>query len=100
MWLDQPYDLPDAYFIASDGDTYVGVSDLHVRGAAPRHLFQGFTGVFAPYRRRGIARALKLAGIRYARSTASRPSGRSFGPFRSRGSRSTKRWDFAGASAR
>jgi len=68
MWLEMPYVLPDAHFIAKCGDEYVGVSDVSLFEAMPGGLTQGFTGVKREYRRRGLATALKLHGIVYAQS--------------------------------
>jgi len=68
MWLEMPYVIPDAYFIAKHGDDYVGVSDVSLFEALPRGLTQGFTGVKSEYRRRGLATALKVCGIAYAQS--------------------------------
>jgi RNA polymerase sigma factor (sigma-70 family) len=68
MWLEMPYVLPDAYFIAKRGDEYVGVSDVSLFEAMPGGLTQGFTGVRREFRRRGLATALKLQGIVYAQS--------------------------------
>ncbi len=68
MWMEMPYVLPDAYFIAKHGDEYVGVSDVSLFEAVPDGLTQGFTGVKREYRRRGLATALKLSAIDYARS--------------------------------
>ena len=68
MWLEMPYVLPDAYFIAKRGDEYVGVSDVSLFEALPRGLTQGFTGVKRQYRRQGLATVLKVCGIAYAQS--------------------------------
>ena len=68
MWMEMPYVLPDAYFIAKRGDEYVGVSDVSLFEAMPGGLTQGFTGVKREYRRRGLATTLKLHGIVYAQS--------------------------------
>lgn len=67
LWLDMPYVLPDAYFIARHGDEYVGVSDVSQFEALPGGVTQGFTGVVREFRRQGIATALKLHTIEYAR---------------------------------
>lgn len=64
--LGSPNLLPDAYFVAVDGERYVGVSNLWLSQANP-DLFTGLTGVLRDYRRRGIALALKLRAIAYAR---------------------------------
>ena len=68
MWMEMPYVLPDAYFIAKRGDEYVGVSDVSLFEAMPGGLTQGFAGVKREYRRRGLATTLKLHGIVYAQS--------------------------------
>src|SRR5689334_1611171 len=68
MWLEMPYVLPDALFIAKRGDEYVGVSDVSLFEALPRGLTQGFTGVRREYRRRGLATALKVCEVLYAQS--------------------------------
>jgi GNAT superfamily N-acetyltransferase len=68
MWMQMSYVLPDAYFIAKRGDEYVGVSDVSLFEAVPGALTQGFTGVKREYRRRGLATALKVHEILYARS--------------------------------
>ncbi len=62
-----PSFLPAAYIIAVHGERYVGVSALWHREER-RDLDTGFTGVVRDYRRRGIALALKLRAIEYARS--------------------------------
>ena len=66
LWLEKPYVLSDAYFIAKDGERYVGVSDLNLLEAMPGGVSQGFTGVRREYRRQGIATALKVCAIEYA----------------------------------
>ena len=68
LWLEMPYVLPEAYFIAKRGDEYIGISDVSLFEALPGSLTQGFTGVKREYRRRGLATALKLHGIAYAQS--------------------------------
>lgn len=68
MWLEMPYVLPDAYFIARHGNDYVGVSDVSRFEAVPGGLTQGFTGVRREYRLRGLATVLKVCGIAYAQS--------------------------------
>ncbi len=68
MWMEMPYVIPDAYFIAKRGDEYVGVSDVSLFEAMPGGLTQGFTGVKQEYRRRDLATLLSLHGISYAQS--------------------------------
>lgn len=64
--LESPHLLPDAIFVALDGDRYVGITSLW-RVEAGEHLMTGLTGVRRDYRRKGIALALKLRAIDYAR---------------------------------
>lgn len=70
--LDEPQALPDAYFIAKDGADYIGLSYLRAREADPNcvepfNAQQCLTGVLPEYRRRGIALALKVQTLTYAR---------------------------------
>ena len=60
--------IPEAYFIAVDSASgrFAGTSALW-RSHAADYLKTGLTGVRREYRRRGIALALKLRGIEYAR---------------------------------
>lgn len=67
-WVfDDPNYLPEANFIALDGDRYIGMSTLGANQGDPTELHVGFTGVLREYRGRGIALALKLRTIDYAR---------------------------------
>jgi GNAT superfamily N-acetyltransferase len=60
--------LTDAYFVALDADGgYMGSSNLWARESGD-WLQTGLTGVRREYRRRGIALALKLEAIAYARA--------------------------------
>lgn len=59
--------LPEAYVIAKDGSKYVGLSVVWRIEQEPRGLFQGNTGVRREYRGKGIAVAMKLRLIDYAR---------------------------------
>lgn len=67
--VNHPRYLPDACFIAVEGDRFIGYSNLTV-------VNEGFdvamTGVLPSYRRRGIATLLKLYGIRYAQLLGNR----------------------------
>lgn len=70
VWLKRfsnPNLIPDANFVALDGDMYVGFSNLW-KSEADDHLHTGLTGVRREYRRKGIALALKLRAVRYART--------------------------------
>ena len=63
-----PLLLPDGYFLAKDGARYVGLSSLSRADYSPAVFKQGLTGVLRAYRGRGIATALKLETVRYARA--------------------------------
>lgn len=65
--FDNPNLLPDGYLVAVHDGTYVGVSTLWTSQGTD-DLYTGLTGVRREYRRRGIALALKLRAIAYARS--------------------------------
>ncbi len=66
-YLRDPDILPDGFFIARDGDRYVGMSDVFKREKEPEDLYQQLTGVLREYRGRGIAMALKLRVIDFAK---------------------------------
>ena len=61
-----PWSIPEAYFIARVDGAYAGVSGLH-RPQVGDWLNQGMTGVRREFRGRGIATALKLRTVEYAR---------------------------------
>jgi GNAT superfamily N-acetyltransferase len=65
--LGSPNLLPDAWFVALDGGDYVGLSVLWRNLATDKLLETGLTGVLRSHRRRGIATALKVRAIEYAR---------------------------------
>jgi|SRR5579859_163338 len=60
--IDRPYLLPAGYFVAVDGDQYVGTSQLWMSPEAGV-LRTGLTGVRRAYRRRGIALAMKVRSL-------------------------------------
>ena len=66
LFYQAPRFLPEANFIALDGDEYVGLSALEKNLARPDHLDTGFTCVLRSHRRRNIATALKLRAIAFA----------------------------------
>lgn len=66
--IDDPDLLPDGFFIAKDGELYVGESFVWQALAEPGHLYHGLTGVRCEYRGKGIAMALKLQVIEYAKA--------------------------------
>ncbi len=65
--FNNPSALFDGFFVAVDGEHYVGMSNLWKSQADASELYTGLTGVRRDYRRRGIALALKLRAIDYAR---------------------------------
>ena len=71
LWLAKlqanPNRIDAGYFIAVDGERYVGLSTLS-RSQSADFLYTGLTGVRRDYRRRGIALALKLEAIAYCRA--------------------------------
>lgn len=64
--FESPNFVPEAQYIALDGDEWVGMSGLWRSEAAPHMLYTGLTGVVRSHRRRGIAMALKLRAIHFA----------------------------------
>ncbi len=57
----------NAQFIATHSAQWVGLSALSMALAEPEKLYTGLTGVVRNYRRKGIATALKLRAINFAR---------------------------------
>jgi GNAT superfamily N-acetyltransferase len=58
---------PGGYFVALDGDDFVGESTLWTQQSGP-DLYVGATGVLPAYQRRGIALALKLHACQAAKA--------------------------------
>jgi GNAT superfamily N-acetyltransferase len=65
--FDDPNLMAEGYFLALDNGQYVGLSTLWASQGVP-DLYTGLTGTLRSHRRRGIALALKLSAIDYARS--------------------------------
>jgi mycothiol synthase len=67
--IDTPYLIPEGSIIAVDKTTgtYVGLSQLY-KAEDGEYLETGLTGVRRDYRRKGIALAMKIKGIAYAKS--------------------------------
>jgi GNAT superfamily N-acetyltransferase len=65
--LDQASRVDDGSFLAYDGSRLVGVSRLMREPSEPTSLNVGFTGTDPDYRGRGVAMALKLRTLEYAR---------------------------------
>ena len=57
----------DACFIALEREHWVGYSCLDTANSSAERLRQSWTGVLPSHRRRGIATALKVLGVAYAR---------------------------------
>jgi GNAT superfamily N-acetyltransferase len=69
LWIkqfDHPAFLPESWFIALDGDDYVGMSSLWLALADQSRLYVGLTGVLRAHRRKGIATELKVHTIELA----------------------------------
>ena len=60
--------IPEAFFIALDQRRYVGLSNLTNENDDLTRLVTDYTGVIPSHRRRGIATALKLHCLRYAKA--------------------------------
>ncbi len=65
--LGMPNLLPEGWFVALDGEQYVGLSTLWRDLSDDRRLSTGFTGVRRSHRRRGVATALKARALSFAR---------------------------------
>ncbi len=71
-WLESPSFLPDAWLIAVDKGAYVGMTEFWKRLASPDRLGTGLTGVVRSHRRRGVATALKVRAIHFAKDYGAR----------------------------
>lgn len=65
--LRSPWALPEGYFIAVRDGRYVGESALGTEGTDPGVVHQQLTGVLRDERGKGIAMALKLRAVAYAK---------------------------------
>lgn len=65
--LENPSWIPEAHFLVVDGDLYVAQSNLFRSQRLSDVLYQGITGTRRAYRGRGLALALKLRTVEYAR---------------------------------
>jgi GNAT superfamily N-acetyltransferase len=70
--LKNPQLLPQGYFIAKIGPDYVGMSNVYRIDTEPGVLHQDDTGVSREHRGRGIATALKLKVIEFAKKNGYR----------------------------
>jgi len=64
--VDGPVGMPDAWFLARDGDAIIGASTLQRLPGSTEVVETGHTAVHPDYRGRGIALVLKLRTIEYA----------------------------------
>jgi len=64
--IESPSAMPDAFFLACEGERYIGLSTLERNLAAPDSLRVGFTGTRAAYRGKGVASELKRRAVEYA----------------------------------
>lgn len=69
QWITNPDLSKESYFIALDGEDYVGLSNGFLDAAEARYYHTGLTGVHPDYRRRGIAFALKIRAAEWAKAT-------------------------------
>jgi len=60
--------IPEAFCVALDQGRYVGLSNLTNENDDPARLTTDYTGVIPSHRRRGIATALKLRCLQYAKA--------------------------------
>jgi GNAT superfamily N-acetyltransferase len=65
--VEGPRAIPEAWFLARDGQRFIGLSTLERLIGSGEVLEAGYTAVHPAYRGRGIALALKLRTISYAR---------------------------------
>lgn len=60
--------LPEAWFIALDGERWVGLSQLRAKPHSTTRLSTALTGVVRSHRRLGIATALKVQALAFAKA--------------------------------
>ena len=65
MILDDPALDPEAWFVALHNGRWIGMSNLWLNDAQRQRLDVGLTGTLRPFRRQGVATALKLHTIRF-----------------------------------
>ena len=69
QFFENPNFNPDAFFIALDGEVYVGMAEITPNKEKPSEFISGFGGVLRSHRRQpGIMSALKLHTINYAKA--------------------------------
>jgi GNAT superfamily N-acetyltransferase len=60
--------VPEACFLAKDGDRWIGMSNIFRSEAEPAVLYTGFTATRREYRGKGIAWALKVRAVGWAKA--------------------------------
>lgn len=63
IYLESPFTYPDGWFIATDGDKYAGWCAMFPSPTRDDTVNTGITVIDRPYRRKGIATALKVETI-------------------------------------
>ncbi len=66
--LESPNFFMEGQIVARDGEKFVGMSGLRSSEVDPKKFYTGLTGVIRTYRRQGIATAMKVKGILFARA--------------------------------
>ncbi|UCH25496.1 MAG: GNAT family N-acetyltransferase [Trueperaceae bacterium] len=66
--LEAPDFFPEGVFLALVGEEMIGMSHLF-KGSASEDLYAGLTGVRREYRGRGVAKALKVEALRFAKES-------------------------------
>ena len=66
MYISTPHFYPEGWFIATDGDEFVGWSAILIHQGEAERMETGITVIDRPYRRRGLATAMKVAGFEHA----------------------------------
>ncbi|MCB0128831.1 MAG: GNAT family N-acetyltransferase, partial [Caldilineaceae bacterium] len=64
--------IPATFFVALDQGRYVGLSNLTNENDDPIRLTTDYTGVLPSHRRRGIATALKVRCLQYAKANGAK----------------------------
>lgn len=70
--LKHPGYLPEGHFLVQEGGEFVAESDLFRSQELPDVYYQGITGTRRAYRNRGLALALKLRTVAFARANGIR----------------------------
>ncbi len=65
--FDEPNFDPSGWFIALDGQVWIGMSTIWPYEPTPETFYTGITGVLRSYRRQGLATKMKLCAIEHVR---------------------------------